>query len=111
MVSAFWSGDVSLLRGTVTDFIAEPARAPLLPGFISAQAAAMDAGALGCSIAGGGPTSFALTDGDEIASTVQTAMVEAYRSSGVEATARVAHVDEQGARIEDVEAPGRYRSA
>lgn len=111
MVSALWSGDVSRLRGTVSDFIAEPARAPLLPGFTQAQAAAMEAGALGCSIAGGGPTSFALTDGDEIASTVQSAMVQAYRSSGVEATARIAHVDEQGARVEDVEAMGRYRSA
>jgi homoserine kinase len=111
MVSAFWSGDISRLRGTVTDVIAEPARAPLLPGFTSAKTSALEAGALGCSIAGGGPTSFALADGDDIASAVQAAMVEAYRANGIDATARVARIDETGARIEDVETEGRYRSA
>ena len=35
----------------------------LLPGFTEAKAAASAAGALGCSISGAGPTSFALVDG------------------------------------------------
>src|SRR5206468_9096686 len=60
MVAAFCSGELGLLRGAVDDRIAEPARAPLLPGFLDAKAAALEAGALGASISGGGPTSFAL---------------------------------------------------
>ena len=64
MVWALASGDVEQLRGTIDDRIAEPARAPLLPGFAAAKQAAIDAGALGCSIAGGGPSSFAMANGD-----------------------------------------------
>src|SRR4051812_47637708 len=56
MVAAFCTGDLDLLRDAVDDRIAEPARAPLLPGFIEAKAAALSTGALGCSISGGGPS-------------------------------------------------------
>ncbi len=104
MVSAFWAGDLSRLRGAVEDHIAEPARAPLLPGFALAKQAALDAGALGCSIAGGGPSSFALTDGEDAAEAVLTAMVAAYRAGGMNATGRVARIDDRGARIEETRA-------
>jgi homoserine kinase len=81
MVAAFCSGDLSLLRGAVDDRIAEPARAQLLPGFLDAKAAAMEAGSLGCSIAGGGPSAFALADGEQSAEAVLSAMLEAYRAA------------------------------
>ena len=55
MVAAFAERRVALLRGALDDQIAEPARAPLLPGFADAKAAALDAGALAGSISGGGP--------------------------------------------------------
>jgi homoserine kinase len=100
MVAAFSAGDLTRLRGAVEDHIAEPARASLLPGFLEAKAAAMFAGALGCSIAGGGPSSFAFTDGDAIAERVMTAMIAAYRASGMNAAARIAHIDDAGTRVE-----------
>ena len=83
------------------DRIAEPVRAPLLPGFVAAKQAALDAGALGCSISGGGPSAFALADGDQSARVVMHAMIAAYASSGIAATGRVGRIDEQGARIEE----------
>jgi homoserine kinase len=100
MVAAFYSGDLSRLRGAVTDAIAEPARAPLLPGFVAAKSAALDAGALGASISGGGPSAFALADGDDAADRVCRAMLDAYRASGVEASGRIARIDDAGARVE-----------
>jgi homoserine kinase len=99
MVAAFCTGDLSLLRGAVDDRIAEPARAHLLPGFLDAKAAALDADALGCSISGGGPSSFALADSELAARSILAAMLEAYRKAGVEAHGRIASVDEQGARV------------
>jgi homoserine kinase len=101
MVAAFCTGDLSLLRGAVEDRIAEPARAPLLPGFLDAKRASLDAGALGCSISGGGPTAFALVDSADAGARVGAAMVAAYREAGIEATWRVERVDERGARLED----------
>lgn len=101
LVAAFCLGDLSLLRGAVDDRIAEPARAPLLPGFIDAKRAALDAGALGCSISGGGPTAFALVDHEDTGHRVGASMIAAYGAAGVEATCRVERVDERGARLED----------
>lgn len=92
-------GDLALLGRALDDQIAEPARAPLLPGFLSAKAAAMQAGALGCSISGAGPTAFALVDSDASGARVAAAMVAAYAQEGVTATVRVAAVDNEGARV------------
>jgi len=105
MVAAFASGNLALLRGAIDDRIAEPARAPLLPGFSSAKRAALQAGALGASIAGGGPSAFALTDGDAAATGVLAAMLAAYEQAGVTATGRVARVDAQGARVTRLNEP------
>jgi homoserine kinase len=100
VVAALYSGDLSRLRGAIDDRIAEPARTPLLPGFAAAKAAALSAGALGSSISGGGPSAFALVDGDDNSTTVMRAMIDAYQAHGVTATGRVARIDLRGARIE-----------
>ena len=55
MVAALARGDFALLGRAIDDRIAEPARAPLLPGFVEAKAAALAAGALGRSISGADP--------------------------------------------------------
>lgn len=98
MVAAAFLGDLTLLGRALDDQIAEPARAPLLPGFSEAKAAAKAAGALGCSISGAGPTAFALVEGADAGTEVAAAMISAYAELGIQATARVAAVDTEGAR-------------
>lgn len=100
MVAALHAGDLALLGRALDDRIAEPARAPLLPGFREAKAAALAAGALGASISGAGPTAFALCDGDAAAARVADAMQRAYAAAGVPATVRVTRIDTTGTRIE-----------
>ena len=107
MVTAFHSGDFALLRRALNDRIAEPARAPLLPGFIEAKRAALDAGAFGCSISGAGPTAFAFADSDSLAERIASSMKAAYSARGVESSARVAQIDEKGARVEVLDDRGR----
>ena len=99
MVAAACLGDLAMLGRALDDQIAEPARAPLLPGFLAAKAAALTAGALGCSISGAGPTAFALVDGDATGARVAAAMTAAYAAAGLRATARVAIIDRAGARV------------
>lgn len=99
LVWAFASGDLALLGRALDDAIAEPARAPLLPGFAAAKAAALGAGALGCSISGAGPSSFAFAEDDASAEEIARAMVEAYETNGVSARSRIARIDERGARV------------
>ncbi len=103
LVAALATRDWELLRRSIEDRIAEPARAPLLPGFLEAKRAALEAGALGCSISGSGPAAFAFAVGNETAHRIGKAMVAAYRSEGVPANARVGAIDTGGARVVGVE--------
>lgn len=98
LVAALANGDLDLLRRAVDDRIAEPARAVLLPGFAEAKAAGLEAGAVGCSISGAGPTAFAFAADDAIARRIANAMIFAYEKRGVQATARIARIDPVGAR-------------
>lgn len=107
MVAAFALCDYALLSRAVDDRIAEPARAGLLPGFLEAKAAALEAGALGSSISGSGPTVFALARGRESAERIGRAMGEAYRSRGQSSDVLVGRVDQAGARVVEDTGGGR----
>ena len=52
-------GDALLVRAGMRDVLVEPWRAPLVPGFADVKAAALAAGAMGCSLSGAGPSVFA----------------------------------------------------
>ena len=100
IVAALSSGDLALLGRAIDDRIAEPARAPLIPGFLEAKAAALAAGALGASISGAGPTTFALAGDLACAQAVAVAMEGAFASMAVTSSVRVCEVDRVGARVE-----------
>ena len=99
IIAALACADYALLGRAIDDRIAEPARAALLPGFREAKAAALDAGALGCSISGSGPSAFALVRGHAAGVEVGRAMAEAYASCGQSTEVRVAGIDREGARL------------
>jgi homoserine kinase len=98
LVSACYSGDLGLLARSITDAVATPARAPLIPGCARVIEAALDAGALGSSISGAGPSIFALCRSERSAAEVATAMVGAFAASGLTASALVSPADCPGAR-------------
>ena len=81
LVAALYVGDLQLLGRSVDDRIIEPLRATLIPGFDEVKNAALDAGALGCSIAGSGPSVFAFADDDADAQRIGAAMQAAFRSA------------------------------
>ena len=67
------------IRDQLKDAIAEPRRAPLIPGLADIKRAAVDAGALGAGISGSGPSLFALCRDRAIADGVAAAMTAAVR--------------------------------
>lgn len=93
------TGDAALLRAGLDDILVEPQRAHLLPALAPVKAAALAAGALGCSFSGSGPAVFAwalAADADAVAA----AMDAAFRAEGLAATAWRAPVESAGARLE-----------
>ncbi len=58
-ISGCYTDDLDMIRASFEDVVIEPQRQALIPGFAAVRAAALAAGALGCSISGAGPTLFA----------------------------------------------------
>jgi homoserine kinase len=96
LVVAFTVGDGALARRALVDHYAEVRRAPLIPGFGDAKAAALEAGALGCSISGAGPTLFALCESEERAGGTAAAMAAAFDPV---AKTHVGRIAKAGARL------------
>ena len=101
LVAGVLQGDAGLIGSAMSsDGIVEPSRAPLIPGMAAVKAAALQAGALGCTISGAGPTAVAVIDGEEKGEEVGGRMVDAFWSAGkLKATATVAQLDRHGARV------------
>jgi homoserine kinase len=95
-------GDADMIRDGLHDVLVEPRRAPLIPGFAQVKAAALDHGALGASISGGGPSVFAWFASRAQAEAAAPAMRGAFVDAGVDARAYVSPV--AGPRAEIIDA-------
>jgi homoserine kinase len=80
------SADLELVRAGFEDVLIEPQRAHLLPCFAEVKLAALDAGALGCTFSGSGPSMFAWAEQRDAAA-VELAMARAFQSAGLSAKA------------------------
>ena len=99
-VHALHTGDFDLLSRSLEDTIAEPRRAPLVPGLALIKRAAADAGALGSSLSGSGPSIFALCRGGDAAIRVAEAMTAAVKLYiGGDPQTYISRISGQGARV------------
>jgi homoserine kinase len=99
-VHSLHTNDFALMSRSLEDHIAEPRRASLVPGLAAIKRAAADAGALGASLSGSGPSLFALCQTRAIADRVAEAMTGAVRTHiGGSPQTYVAQVAPQGARV------------
>jgi homoserine kinase len=85
-------GDAALVRAGLQDRLVEPRRAPLVPGFGAVKAAALQAGALGCSLSGAGPSVFAWFDSRAGAQAAVAPMQAGFAAAGVESQAWVSPI-------------------
>jgi homoserine kinase len=100
LVAGLFANDLPLLARALEDRVAEPKRAHLVPHFHAIKAAALRAGALGCSLSGSGPSLFALCASIAQATLAGEAMRLAWTTaSGVDADVWVSPVGRRGARI------------
>lgn len=97
-ISGCYTSDLDMIRASFQDVIIERQRAVLIPGFQDVRQAAIDAGALGCSISGAGPTMFAWAI-DNVATQVLDAMREQFRKHSIEIDEWIVDVSSTGARV------------
>ena len=99
LVAGLYREDYDLIGRSLEDFVAEPKRAGLIPGFRELKEIAIGSGALGAGISGSGPSVFALCRGEVAADRVMGRMREAMNSSGVNFKAYLSPVNIKGAEI------------
>ncbi|HIE70507.1 MAG TPA: homoserine kinase [Planctomycetes bacterium] len=101
LMAGCYSNDAELLRRGLYDVLAEPRRAPLIPGFALVKQAALDCLAVGASIGGGGPSVFGWFVNREDAERGVAAMQAAFASVSLASDCFVAPV--AGPKAEVVE--------
>ena len=100
VVAALVTGNAPLLGHSLEDSIVEPVRSRLIPCFYGVKEAALAAGALGCSIAGSGPSVFAVVGVGGPARRVANAMREAFRHEArLRCELYVSRINLDGARL------------
>ncbi len=99
LVAGLYSDDYDLIGRSLVDVVIEPIRSILIPGYEKVKRATLEAGALGCSISGSGPSIFGLSKGKEAAEKVKAAMAEVYTQYGVDFEIHVSQINAEGAKV------------
>lgn len=97
LIVGLFTSDLELIRRSLKDVIIEPQRARLIPRFYEVKEAALEAGALGCSISGAGPSIFALSANAAIAEEVGEAMRRVFADAGIPNDLFVSPINQEGA--------------
>jgi homoserine kinase len=98
-IVGLFNADIPLIGRCLRDEIIEPQRAALIPGFYHVQEAAMNAGALGCSISGAGPSIFALCANSLIAENAGQAMQQVFAKHKIQSDLYLSGINQEGAII------------
>ena len=99
LVAGLMKPDFELIGRSLQDVIVEPVRSILIPGFEKIKAAAIEAGALGCSISGSGPSIFALSKSLMRAQKVGEAMQKELKILQIKSELYVSSINQEGPRI------------
>lgn len=99
LIAGLMSGNLALIGRSLHDVIAEPVRRDSIPGFADMKNAALESGALGCSISGSGPALFALSASEKTGTNVGEAMGRVLERLGIRYSVIQSSISKTGARV------------
>jgi len=99
LIVGLYTDDYDLIGRSLHDEIIEPVRSLLIPGFKQMKAAALEAGALGCSISGSGPSLFALSTSENRARKIGKEMGRVLEEIDLKYTVHVSKINTEGAAV------------
>ncbi len=99
LVTGFFTNDLQLIGRSLEDVIIEPVRSILIPGFDEVKNNCLAAGALGGGISGSGPSIFMLSEQQDTAGKVETAMQQVYERLGITYHTYVTTISKTGVSI------------
>ncbi|MFT6745714.1 MAG: homoserine kinase [Glaciecola sp.] len=99
LIAGLYKSDYDLIGRSLVDVVIEPIRSILIPGYSDVKQVSLNAGSLGCSISGSGPSIFSLCKGEESALKVKAVIGEVYEQYGVEFEIHVSRINLEGATV------------
>ena len=104
IVAGFMGDDPELIGSSIKDVIVEPARKPYIPGFAKVKQNALDAGALGVTISGAGPSIIAFSSDDADMKRISQAMSDGFASAKIKCQTVICKPS-SGCRIQKEDTP------
>jgi homoserine kinase len=101
LTAGLFSNDLDLVGRSVEDHVAEPYRARLIPHFAKVKKAALENGAIACSISGSGPSIFAMCDGKGRTKKVADSMRKIFSSNRIKSESYISSINKNGAIVID----------
>jgi len=101
-IAALYKKDMALLKSALVDCLIEPQRASLIPGFYEAKQNALEAGALGMSLSGSGPTLFAFALEEKTAEHIATAMKKPFLQNNIACDTWIAPLAHHRAQVIEI---------
>ncbi|MBL0023515.1 MAG: homoserine kinase [Saprospiraceae bacterium] len=96
-VAGMYTSDFDLISRSLQDLLVEPQRAHLIPHFYEMKVLALNAGSLGFSISGAGPSMFALCNNSGIAEAVTEVAEKLFKLKKVPVTTYLSKINHEGA--------------
>lgn len=99
LILGMYTSNFELIGRSLKDEIIEPQRAHLIPHFYDVKEAAMNEGALGCSISGAGPSIFAMCENSLVAENIGNKMKAIFHNNNIESTIYHSKINNEGAEL------------
>jgi len=99
LIVGMYNADLDLISRSLNDVIIEPQRAKLIPGFFDVKDAAMNEGAMGCSISGAGPTIFAICPNTFVAENAAHKMKSVFTSKKIKSNIFISPINQNGSYL------------
>ncbi len=96
LVAGLYTSDYDLIGRSLQDFLVEPVRSILIPGFHKVKEAALSAGAIGGGISGSGPSIFVLSKDEKTAQAAAAAMSKTFHDIKIGNETYVSKVNPHG---------------
>ncbi len=99
LIAGLYEADYELIGSSTQDFLVEPYRKNLIPGFDFYKETALKNGGLAFGISGSGPSMFTLSKGKKNAGNVELALKKSLKTKNMKSDSYVSPVSKHGNRI------------
>jgi homoserine kinase len=99
LIAGLYSNNYKLIGNSLEDFIVEPTRSVLIPGFDEITKVSKESGALGCGISGSGPSIFSLCKGAEKANIIAENINKVAQKLNIPFDIHISKISETGTRV------------